>query len=126
MILQSSAVLSIRVIPLACQSDVLCKKFNQYQTNVLNRKARLNGGGLDLDEAGLHTERSLNRVGETAVSDFGTYAVPDPLATAQLPGVSAYVELDLISFVVFDGVNIALDVLDRSTDRPPCRTRLSV
>ncbi len=76
--------------------------------------------------AGLIMERSLNGVGETAAGDLGTYRVADFLIASQLLGVSAYVELDLISFVVFNGVGITLDVLDRSADRLPCRTRLMV
>jgi len=79
-----------------------------------------------VNEAGLLTERSLNGVGETAVGDLSTNAVADFLVAAQLLGFSAYVELDLISFVVLDSVDIAFDVLDRSADCLPCRTRLTV
>ena len=58
------------------------------------------------------------------MGDLGAHAIPDLLAAAQLFGFSACVELDLIAFVVFDRVDIALDVLDRSADGSPGRTRL--
>ena len=53
-----------------------------------------------MDEVRLHTERSLNGVGKTVAGDFGAHRVSDLLVATQLLGFSAYVESDLIPFVV--------------------------
>src|SRR5690348_9988026 len=67
----------------------------------------------------------LDRVGKPAVGDFNAHRVSDLLAAAQVFGFSAYVEPDLIPFVVFDRVDITLDVLECSADRLPSRAWLT-
>lgn len=63
----------------------------------------------------------LNRIGKATPGDFCADPVADFFVAAQVLGFPADVELNLISFVVFDDVDAALDVLDRTADGFPGR-----
>lgn len=71
-------------------------------------------------------ERSLDRIGKTAVGDFSTNMITNFLATPKLLGCSTHEELNLVPFIIFDRVHRIFHVLDSPPDCPPGRARLIV
>lgn len=63
----------------------------------------------------------MNRVGEAVSSDFSSHSVADFLLASEVFGFPTDVEVNLISFVVFNGVGVALDPCDRTADGLPGR-----
>ena len=64
----------------------------------------------------------LNGVGEAVPGDFSAYPVADFLLASEVFGFPTDIEVNLISFVVFNGVGVTLDACDGPPNGLPRRT----
>lgn len=67
----------------------------------------------------------LNGIRESAPCNLCTDGIPDLLLLDVFRTV-AHLKLDVVAFVIFHGIGVALNLLDCATERPPGRTWLPI